>query len=124
MLVLVAAPVNTLVVGASGAIFGIFGALAVHAFLNRGRDLQSRALLGNIVFLLVINLVFSFTAGFVSWQAHVGGLVVGGVTTFVLMRGGRRDPRGSFDAVDIVTVLAIVAVLVAVTWWRVTTLVV
>ncbi len=59
---LVAAPVNTLVVGASGAIFGIFGALAVHAFLNRGRDFQSRALLSNVVFLLVINLVFSFTA--------------------------------------------------------------
>jgi membrane associated rhomboid family serine protease len=123
VLVLVAAPVNTLVVGASGAIFGIFGALAVHAFLNRGRDLQSRALLGNVVFLLVINLVFSFTAGFVSWQAHVGGLVVGGLTTFVLMRGGRRDPRGSWDAVDIVAVVAIVAVLVAITWWRVTTFV-
>jgi membrane associated rhomboid family serine protease len=123
VLVLVAAPVNTLVVGASGAIFGIVGALAVHAFLNRGRDLQSRALLGNVVFLLVINLVFSFTAGFVSWQAHVGGLVVGGLTTFVLMRGGRRDPRGSFDAVDIAATVAIVAVLVAITWWRVTTFV-
>ncbi|HZL64145.1 MAG TPA: rhomboid family intramembrane serine protease [Thermoleophilia bacterium] len=123
VLVLIAAPVNTLVVGASGAIFGIFGALAVHAFLNRGRDLQSRALLGNVVFLLVINLVFSFTAGFVSWQAHVGGLVVGGLATFVLMRGGHRDPRRPFDAVDIAATLAIVAVLVAVTWWRVTTFV-
>jgi len=39
------------------------------------------------------------------------------------MRGGRRDPRGSFDAVDIAVSLAIVAVLVAVTWWRVTTFV-
>ena len=121
VLVLVAAPVNSLVVGASGAIFGVFGALAVHAFLNRGRDLQSRALLGNVIFLLVINLVFSFTAGFVSWQAHIGGLVAGGVTTLALMRAGRRDPRRPFDAVDIAVVIAVVAVLVAITWWRVTT---
>ena len=89
VLVLIAAPVNSLVVGASGAIFGVFGALAVHAYLNRGRDFQSQALLRNVLFILVINLVFSFTAGFVSWQAHIGGLVAGAASTFVLMLGGR-----------------------------------
>ena len=36
------------------------------------------------VFLLVINLVFSFTAGFVSWQAHIGGLVAGILLTLLL----------------------------------------
>jgi membrane associated rhomboid family serine protease len=119
VLVLVAAPVDSLVVGASGAIFGVFGALAVHAYLNRGRDFQSRALLGNVVFLLVINLAISFTAGFVSWQAHIGGLVAGAATTLVLMLGGRKDPRGAFSASDAVGVAAIVLVLVVITWWRV-----
>lgn len=124
VLVLVAAPVNSLVVGASGAIFGVFGALAVHAFLNRGRDFQSRALLRNVLFLLAINLVFTFSAGRISWQAHMGGLVAGAVTMFAFMLGGRKNPRTAFGSADAAAVVAIVAVLVAIVWWRVTTFVV
>ena len=121
VLVLVAAPVNSLVVGASGAIFGLFGALAVHAFLNRGRDFQSRALLGNVLFLLVINLVFTFSAGFVSWQAHIGGLVTGAATMFAMMLGGRKDARRPFEMADGLAVGGIVVVLVLITAWRVLT---
>jgi membrane associated rhomboid family serine protease len=123
LMVLLAAPVNSLVVGASGAIFGIFGALAVHAYLNRGRDFRSRALLGNVLFILVINLVFSFTAGFVSWQAHIGGLIAGAATMFTLMLGGRKDPRAPFGTADAVGVALIVLLLVGLTWWRVSTFV-
>jgi membrane associated rhomboid family serine protease len=121
VLVLVAAPVNSLVVGASGAIFGIFGALAVHAFLNRGRDFQSRALLSNVLFLLVINLVFTFSAGRVSWQAHIGGLVAGAATMLAMMLAGRKDPRRPFGLTDGLAVLGIVLVIAAVAWWRVAT---
>ena len=103
VLVLVAAP-NAVVVGASGAIFGVFGALAVHAFLNRGRDFQSRSLLGNVLFLLVINLVFSFMGG-ISWQAHIGGLVGGAATMVAMMLGGRKDPRAPFELPDGLAVL-------------------
>ncbi len=123
VLVLVAAPANSLVVGASGAIFGIFGALAVHAFLNRGRDFQSRALLNNVIFLLVINLVFTFSAGRISWQAHIGGLLVGAATMYALMLGGRKDPRAKFGTGDALALVAIALVLVAVAWWRVTSFV-
>lgn len=121
VLVLVAAPANSLVVGASGAIFGVFGALAVHAFLNRGRDFQSRALLGNVLFLLVINLVFTFSAGRVSWQAHIGGLVAGAATMLAMMLAGRKDPRGKFELADGLAVAGIVLVLVLVTAWQVVT---
>ncbi len=124
VLILVAAPVNALVVGASGAIFGIFGALAVHAYLDRGRDFQSRRLLYNVIFLLVINLAFSFANGRISWQAHVGGLVVGMATTLFLLRGGRRSGRAPLDVVDVVGLLVIVAALVAITLWRVNTFVI
>jgi membrane associated rhomboid family serine protease len=119
VLVLVVAP-NVVVVGASGAIFGVFGALAVHAFLNRGRDFQSRSLLRNVLFILVINLVFSFTGG-ISWQAHIGGLVVGAATMFAMMLGGRKDPRRQFELPDGLAVLGIVFVLVVITAWQVLT---
>ncbi len=122
VLVLLAGTPNVTVVGASGAIFGLFGALAVHAFLNRGRDFQSRALLGNVLFLLVINLVFSFTGG-ISWQAHIGGLIAGAGTMLAMMLGGRKNPRLPFGLVDGLAVAGIVLLLVVLTWWRVTSFV-
>ncbi len=118
VLVITAAPLGAAVVGASGAIFGAFGALAVHAFLNRGRDFQSRSLLGNVLFLLVINLVFTFSSGGISWQAHIGGLVGGAVTMFAMMLGGRKDPRRPFEQSDGLAVAAIVLVLVAIAAWK------
>jgi membrane associated rhomboid family serine protease len=120
VLIVLLAPLAVTNVGASGAIFGLFGALGVHAFLNRGRDFQSRALLRNILFLLVINLAFSFSGG-ISWQAHIGGLVGGVATMFVIMLGGRKDARGPFGTADALGVLVIVLVLIALAWWRVTT---
>jgi membrane associated rhomboid family serine protease len=123
VLILVAAPAVSITAGASGAIFGVFGALAAYAYINRARDPQSRALLGNVVFLIVINLVFTFSSSVVSWQAHIGGLVAGAATMFVLTMGGRKDPRARFDTADLVGILLIVGVLVALTWWRVTSFV-
>lgn len=69
------------VIGASGAIFGLFAALFV---VNRGFG-------GSNVSLLVIvgiNLVLGFIIPGVSWQAHIGGLIGGLVLTPLLM--GRR----------------------------------
>ncbi|MFD0683904.1 rhomboid family intramembrane serine protease [Actinomadura fibrosa] len=57
-------------VGASGAIFGLFG-----AYFVIGRRLGGQV--GPIVFLLVINLVITFSVPDISWEGHVGGLVVG-----------------------------------------------
>jgi membrane associated rhomboid family serine protease len=57
-------------IGASGAIFGLFG-----AFFVIGRKVG--APVGPIVFLLVINLVLTFTVSGISWQGHIGGLIVG-----------------------------------------------
>ena len=70
-------------VGASGAIFGMFGLLAVSSYVHKpalGR--QGRALTGQIVMLILINLVIGFGAGGVLGAgidnaAHVGGLLAG-----------------------------------------------
>ena len=70
----------TPVVGASGAIFGLFGALIVI-----GRHLGAN--IAGIAIVLAINLAIGFLPGFnVSWQAHVGGLVVGLLVGFIFTR--------------------------------------
>jgi membrane associated rhomboid family serine protease len=68
------APVNELGLGASGAVFGLFGAWFVVA---RRLRVDSRS----IVFLIVVNLVISFAVAGIAWQAHVGGLLTGGLLT-------------------------------------------
>jgi membrane associated rhomboid family serine protease len=71
---------GTPVVGASGAIFGLFGALLII-----GRHLGGNV--AGIAIILGINLVIGFIPGYnVSWQAHVGGLVVGLLVSFIYTR--------------------------------------
>lgn len=60
----------TPVLGASGAVFGLFGAFAVIS-----RRLDRRA--SGIYSLLAINLVIGFVLPNIAWQSHLGGLVVG-----------------------------------------------
>lgn len=65
-------------VGASGAIFGLFGVvLAATRVHHPMLDRQGRALAGQLGTLIVINLVIGFASGFVDNAAHVGGLVSG-----------------------------------------------
>jgi len=79
-----AAPTG-LAAGASGAIFGLFGAWFVVA---RRLRLDTRG----IVLLIVINLVFSFLyRSTIAWQDHVGGLVVGAVITLAYAYAPRQN---------------------------------
>ena len=66
-------------VGASGAVFGLFGAfIAMRKMISEGvRD---------IYVIIGLNFVFGFILGGVDWRAHLGGLVGGYLTTAVLLR--------------------------------------
>ncbi|MEU9520309.1 rhomboid family intramembrane serine protease [Streptomyces sp. NPDC048224] len=79
---LLASP-TTATLGASGAIFGLFGATAA---LARRRNADMRP----VVVLLAISLIFTFTQGNVSWQAHLGGLAAGVVTGFAMLHAPRE----------------------------------
>ena len=72
---------GTRVVGASGALFGLIAALAVYGY--RRRDAFGQNLRQNMVYWLLYGLAISFFPG-VSWQAHVGGLLVGGALALIL----------------------------------------
>ncbi|MHC3470234.1 rhomboid family intramembrane serine protease [Streptomyces sp. 7R007] len=69
--------------GASGAIFGLFGATAV---LMRRLNYDMRP----VIALLVINLIFTFGWSGIAWQAHIGGLVAGVVTGYAMVHAPRR----------------------------------
>ncbi|MCC5477166.1 rhomboid family intramembrane serine protease [Streptomyces sp. NPDC059680] len=99
---LLAAP-NQPSLGASGAIFGLFGATAV---LMRRLNYDMRPLIA----LLVINLIITFTWANIAWQAHIGGLVAGVVTGYAMVHAPRRR-RTLVQYGTCAVVLAVVVVL-------------
>jgi membrane associated rhomboid family serine protease len=94
-----------LAAGASGAIFGLFGAWFVVA---RKLRLDVRG----IVTIIAINLAFSlFYRSTIAWQDHVGGLVVGVVTAAAFAYAPRKN-RAVIQAAAAVAILAVLVVLV------------
>lgn len=87
-------PPDVATLGASGAIFGLIGALFAIGFKfgRHGMDLV-RANLP----MLILNLIFTFTFPGISWQAHVGGLIVGFIVTFAIYFPPSRVRPEVFD---------------------------
>ncbi|MDQ7047843.1 MAG: rhomboid family intramembrane serine protease [Sulfurovum sp.] len=78
---------NSVGVGASGAIFGMFGALA--GFFLAHRDTmatQAKAFMKDFGMIIGINLVIGLSIPSVDVSAHLGGLVVGVLGGFVLSK--------------------------------------
>jgi membrane associated rhomboid family serine protease len=68
-------------VGASGAIFGLFGALFAIGFKLGPPGMQ---LIRSNIGILVINLIFTFSIPFISKWGHVGGLCAGFLLTLAI----------------------------------------
>ncbi|MFD9428829.1 MULTISPECIES: rhomboid family intramembrane serine protease [unclassified Streptomyces] len=78
----IAAP-NEGSLGASGAVFGLFGATAV---MMRRMNYDMRP----VLVLLALNLLFTFTWGGIAWEAHVGGLIAGTLIAIGMVHAPRE----------------------------------
>jgi len=63
-------------VGASGALFGLIGAMLPMLYINRDLIANTRSLIGNIIMTIVFNLLIGLSPGIDNW-AHIGGLICG-----------------------------------------------
>lgn len=76
------------VVGASGAVFGLFGAILI---VLKRLKVDYRGILATIV----INTVIGFTVPGISWEGHLGGLLTGLGLTVILTRVPREKQRAA-----------------------------
>jgi len=96
--------------GASGAIFGVFGALIMVAHARRIPLLSS-----GLVPMLVLNLVFTLTVPGVSIGGHLGGVLAGFATGWLVTEHGEKRGRpvvvyGGCLLIAIVSVVGAIAV--------------
>lgn len=94
-------------VGASGAVFGLFGALALTMKRLKRNQTQVLVVIG-------INIVFSFMFPNVSWEAHLGGLLTGSVLAAAYL----YSPKEHRTAWAICATAAIAVLLVGLTWLK------
>jgi len=94
-------------VGASGAIFGIFGALAGFYLAHRGQiEEHSKAFMKDFAIIMGINLVLGFSIEAVDVSAHMGGLVIGFIGGFIIS----KNPKWVY-AYSVAMVLLMVAIM-------------
>lgn len=84
--------------GASGAIFGVIGAMIYVLVRNQGRleDLTAKRL----IFMAALSLYFGFTSTGVDNYAHLGGLLSGILLAILLYRKKRRYSAGGYQSRD------------------------
>lgn len=102
---------NVHTIGASGAVFGLAGAVFIIA---RGRGMD--ALAGEIGFLIVFNLVWSFVVPHISVGGHIGGLIGGAICALAIVAGergmlGRNRLPLEFAAMVAVAAVAVIGAL-------------
>ncbi|MGE9809235.1 MULTISPECIES: rhomboid family intramembrane serine protease [unclassified Janibacter] len=94
------------VVGASGAVFGLFAAVLV---LQRKLGQRTQAIGATIA----INMALGFFIPNIAWQAHLGGAVVGGLVALALVTfKGRGQERLQWLALGAIAVVLVALVAV------------
>ena len=92
-------------VGASGACFGILGALIVVAYYRGISIWQS-----GLGITLLINIVFSLSVAGISIGGHLGGVVGGAICGWLIVQLGerRRQPAAAIAACLLVAVISVI----------------
>jgi membrane associated rhomboid family serine protease len=80
---------DSLSIGASGAIFGLMGAFVIFARSRGINPMQSG--IGTVI---LLNLVITFTIPGIAIGAHLGGLIGGAATTFIMVELDKRRIAG------------------------------
>jgi membrane associated rhomboid family serine protease len=96
-------PLGETAAGASGAIFGLFGALYIVA---RHRNLATNG----IVITIAANLVFTFAVPNIDWRGHVGGLITGGAVALIIARAPKGPQRDRVQAAGVAAVCVVLAI--------------
>ncbi|MBE6471365.1 MAG: rhomboid family intramembrane serine protease [Coriobacteriaceae bacterium] len=90
---------SSFAVGASGAIFGLLGAVAVLLYRHRSQPF-ARAMLQGLGVMIAINVVNSFMPG-IALEAHFGGLLAGAlIEAIILAIGGNEQKYAAFRRLD------------------------
>lgn len=103
---------DTLTAGASGAVFGLFGAMFV---VGKRLNMDVRS----VMMIIGLNLVFTFlfplfSSQNISWQGHIGGLVTGALVAAAFAYA----PRAQRTLVQAGAVVALLVVFAGLVLWR------
>jgi membrane associated rhomboid family serine protease len=102
---------NAVGVGASGAIFGIFGAFVTYNYRRRHLAIAAARLRGAVT-LVVMNMVLALSVQGIDWRAHVGGFIAGLFAGFAAEGVGSAANRRLILIAGFVGLLAVAAGLV------------
>ena len=101
-------------VGASGAIFGLLGAMVVVQWQSTG------SIAGPATTLILVNLAITFAIPGISWGGHLGGLVGGALATLALTHFGTRHVAyARITPVAVASLIVIMVGSVLIAYWRV-----
>jgi membrane associated rhomboid family serine protease len=104
---------DAITVGASGCIFGLFGALFVM------EQLRAPGQMGPAFTIIVLNLVITFSIPNISIGGHLGGLIGGALGALAFSRFGRGHiAYGRPGLVGVMGLVAIGVASVAISYWR------